>query len=50
LQINRVNPDTEAEWKYAEFSIRSSGTLKGNAPREIWVRVVAKGSDEQPGA
>ena len=31
LQINRVNPDTEAEWKYADSSPRSSGTLTGLA-------------------
>ena len=50
LQINRVNPDTEAEWKYADSSTKSSGTLKGNAPGKIWVRVAAKGADGQPGA
>jgi hypothetical protein len=49
LQINRVNPDTEAEWKYADSSTRSSGTLKGNAPGKIWVRVAAKGADAEPG-
>ena len=38
LQLNRVNPDTEAEWKYADSSTRSSGTLKGNTPGKIWVR------------
>ena len=50
LQINRVNPDTEAEWKYADSSTRSSGTLKSNTPGKIWVRVAAKGADDQPGA
>ena len=49
LQVNRVNPDTEAEWKYADSSTRSSGTLTGNAPGKIWVRVAAKGADGQPG-
>jgi hypothetical protein len=49
LQTNRVNPDTEAEWKYADSSTKSSGTLKGNAPGKIWVRVAAKGADDQPG-
>ena len=49
LQINRVNPDTEAEWKYADSSTKSSGTLKGNAAGKIWVRVAAKGADQQPG-
>ena len=28
LQINRVNPDTESEWKYADSSTKSSATLK----------------------
>ena len=28
LQLNRVNPDTEAEWKYADSSTKSSATLK----------------------
>jgi hypothetical protein len=50
LQINRVNPDTESEWKYADSSTRSSGTLKGNTPGKIWVRVAAKGADAEPGA
>ena len=50
LQVNRVHPDTEGEWKYADSSTRSSGTLKGNTPGKIWVRVAAKGADEQPGA
>ena len=50
LQVNRVNPDTESEWKYADSSTKSSGTLKGNAPGKIWVRVAAKGADDQPGA
>ncbi|HEX7569940.1 MAG TPA: hypothetical protein VF492_05510 [Verrucomicrobiae bacterium] len=50
LQINRVNPDTEAEWKYADSSTKSSGTLKGNTPGKIWVRAAAKGADDQPGA
>ena len=50
LQINRVNPDTESEWKYADSSTKSSGTLKGNAPGNIWVRVAAKGADNEPGA
>jgi hypothetical protein len=49
LQINRVNPDTESEWKYADSSTKSSGTLTGNTPGKIWVRVAAKGSDAQPG-
>ena len=49
LQINRVNPDTESEWKYADSSTKSSGTLKGNTPGKIWVRVAAKGADAQPG-
>src|ERR1039458_7823 len=49
LQSNRVNPDTEAEWKYADSSTRSSGTLTGNAAGKIWVRVAAKGADGQPG-
>ena len=49
LQINRVNPDTDAEWKYADSSTRSSGTLTGNTARKIWVRVAAKGADAQPG-
>jgi hypothetical protein len=49
LQINRVNPDTESEWKYADSSTKSSGTLTGNTPGKIWVRVGAKGADAQPG-
>ena len=49
VQINRVNPDTESEWKYGDSSTKSSGTLKGNTPGKIWVRVAAKGADEQPG-
>jgi hypothetical protein len=49
LQINRVNPDTDSEWKYADSSTKSSGTLKGNAAGKIWVRVGAKGADAQPG-
>jgi hypothetical protein len=50
LQINRVNPDTEAEWKCADSLTRSSGTRKGNVPGKIWVRVAAKDADDQPGA
>ena len=50
LQVDRVNPDTEEEWKYADCSTKSSGTLKGNTPGKIWVRVAAKGADDQPGA
>ena len=50
LQANRVNPDTESEWKYADSAVKSSGTLKGLAAGKIWVRVCAKGADEQPGA
>jgi hypothetical protein len=50
LQANRVNPDTESEWKYADSAVKSSGTLKGLAAGKIWVRVSAKGADEQPGA
>jgi hypothetical protein len=46
LQINRVNADTEAEWKYSDLPTRSSGTLKGNAPGKNWVRVAAKGADD----
>ena len=49
VQINRVNPDTESAWEYADTSTKSSGTLTGNAPGKIWVRVAAKGADEQPG-
>jgi hypothetical protein len=49
LQINRVNPDTESEWHYADSSTKSSGTLRGNTPGKIWVRVAAKGADTQPG-
>jgi hypothetical protein len=41
---------TEAEWKYAGSSTKSSGTLKGNTPGKIWLRVAAKGADDQPGA
>jgi hypothetical protein len=50
LQSNRVNPDTEAEWKYADSSTKSNGTLNGNTPGKIWVRTAAKGADDQPGA
>jgi hypothetical protein len=49
LQTNRTNPDTESEWHYADSSTKSSGTLRGNAPGKIWVRVAAKGADDQPG-
>jgi len=49
LQVNRVNPDTEAEWKYADASTKSSGTLKGLTAGKIWVRVAAKGADADPG-
>jgi hypothetical protein len=49
VQINRVNPDTESEWKYADSSTKSSGTLTGNTPGKIWVRVGAKGAEAQPG-
>ena len=38
------------EWKYAGSSTKSSGTLKGNTPGKIWVRVAANGADDQPGA
>ena len=50
LQVNRVNPDTESEWKYADSAIKSSGTLKGLAAGKIWVRVCAKGADAEAGA
>lgn len=41
---------TEAEWKYADSSTKSSGTLKGNTPGKIRVRVAANGAEDQPGA
>jgi hypothetical protein len=31
VQINRVNPDTEAEWKYVDSSTKSSRMLTGLA-------------------
>ena len=49
VQINRVNPDTESAWEYADTSTKSSGTVTGNAPGKIWMRVAAKGADAQPG-
>ncbi len=50
IQINTVNPDTQSEWKYAASSSKSSGTLRNLTAGRIWVRVCAKGADEQDGA
>ena len=36
-------------WNCPRSSPEDSGTLTGSTPGKIWVRVAAKGADDQPG-
>jgi len=45
-----ADPMTEASWKFAFSSSKSSGTLKGlTSGSKVWVRVRAVGADTDPG-
>lgn len=49
LYVCTTDPSVEANWHYANTAVKSSGTLTGLAAGKVWLRVVAKGSDENPG-
>jgi hypothetical protein len=49
LQICTGDPAVEANWHYSDTQTASRGTLKNLPSGNVWVRVLAKGADEDPG-
>jgi hypothetical protein len=49
LQACTGDPNVAANWHYAGVATKSSATLTGLAAGNVWVRVAAKGADDQPG-
>ena len=49
LQACTGDPNVAANWHYAGVATKSSTTLTGLAAGNVWVRVCAKGADDQPG-
>ena len=49
LQACTGDPNVAANWHYAGVATKSSTTLTGLAAGNVWVRVAAKGADDQPG-
>jgi len=49
LQACTGDPNVAANWHFAGIATKSSTTLTGLAAGNVWVRVAAKGADDQPG-
>jgi hypothetical protein len=43
------DPAVEANWSHADVATKSSGTISGLPAGKAWLRVLAKGADENPG-
>jgi hypothetical protein len=43
------DPAVEANWSHADVAGKSNGTLRGLAVGNVWIRVAAKGADENLG-
>ncbi len=49
VQTCTGDPAVEANWHYADTAVKSSGTLRGLASGKVYLRVAARGADEQLG-
>ena len=43
------DPNVETNWSHADISGKSTGTLTGQTAGKIWIRIAAKGADQQVG-